>query len=117
MFHVKFRRILKILIVFSTIALLKIFVLLRSESSKFESEITGRAKTLEEKCGDYRKNRREQLGKLDFTFLLVNQEHKFLYCSIPKVACSNWRKIMLELMLHNTNRTDRDNIYIYTEST
>jgi hypothetical protein len=112
-----FRGILKALMILSAIVMLRNFVTPRSESSKFESEITRRAKTLEEKCGDYRENRREQLEKLDFTFLLVNQEQKFLYCSVPKVACSNWRKIMLDLMLRNTNRTDRDSISIYASST
>ena len=39
--------------------------------------------------------------------ILVNDEHKFLYCSVPKVACSNWKRVMMVL---DGEATDTDSI-------
>ena len=33
----------------------------------------------------------------DFSSLLVDEERKIIYCSIPKVACSQWKTVLSEL--------------------
>ena len=39
--------------------------------------------------------------------IIVNDEHRFLFCSVPKVACSNWKRV---LMVLDGTETDSNNI-------
>lgn len=40
-----------------------------------------------------------------FSNIYVNDEYKFLYCSIPKIACTNWKRVLLVLS-GKVNTTD-----------
>jgi hypothetical protein len=37
------------------------------------------------------------LPRYAFSQLIVNDEHRFLYCDIPKVATSNWKRVFMTL--------------------
>ena len=69
-----------------------------------------RLKSLKQAYGYTRKSRdslsareRQIVGQ----HILVNDKHKMLYCYVPKVACSNWKRFMMVL---NGEATDTNTI-------
>lgn len=37
------------------------------------------------------------LPKSSYEYMYVNDEHKFIFCMMPKLACTNWKRIFLAL--------------------
>ncbi|KAH0620616.1 hypothetical protein JD844_021268 [Phrynosoma platyrhinos] len=60
-----------------------------------------RRDTLNATCLNKTLSRAEwQLGRRVAQQLFVDESHKFIYCEVPKVGCSNWKKILLLLKLN-----------------
>lgn len=55
-----------------------------------------RKQRLKEFCKSYKK-KNKQLPKESFHHVIVSDKYKLLYCYIPKVACTQWKKIFLIL--------------------
>ncbi|KAM7163748.1 carbohydrate sulfotransferase 9-like [Macrochelys suwanniensis] len=41
--------------------------------------------------------------------IFVEHNHKFIYCEVPKVGCSNWKKIILFLTMNLSRKTNEVN--------
>ncbi|XP_068178190.1 carbohydrate sulfotransferase 12-like [Antennarius striatus] len=39
----------------------------------------------------------EQIPDRDLNHLIVNDKHRVIYCYVPKVACTNWKRVMVVL--------------------
>lgn len=50
---------------------------------------------LEEACGDLRGT--DELSYTDLKNFIVDDKHGIIYCYIPKVACTNWKRVMYVL--------------------
>ena len=45
-------------------------------------------------------SRKKGLSRQIFNKVIVNDQHRFLYCNIPKVATSNWKRVLMTLGGH-----------------
>lgn len=73
-----------------------------SGECRWLKEQKARRQTIHDACVEY--GNVPNITKENLKQILVSDKHKTLYCSVPKVACTTWKKILL--LLNGQNFTD-----------
>ena len=56
-----------------------------------------RKERLKKFCESYKKNNNIELAKESYHHVIVSDKYRLMYCYIPKVACTQWKKMFLIL--------------------
>ena len=77
-----------------------------SFQDKFLIQMTSKqrkaTKKIQKYCAEYGKDSTEK--DLDFSNFIVLEKYKLVYCSVPKVACTVWKRILANLEGYNITR-------------
>nr|XP_057940620.1 carbohydrate sulfotransferase 11-like isoform X2 [Doryrhamphus excisus] len=61
-----------------------------------QGSLQGRRELLEQACLSHSTKRRV-LSPEDLKHLIVDDNHSLIYCYVPKVACTNWKRVLMVL--------------------
>ena len=56
-----------------------------------------RKKIMEQYCQTNSYEKEPQVSRENLGYIIVNDEYKFMYCTIPKVGTTTWKKVFAEL--------------------
>ncbi|KAM4721584.1 carbohydrate sulfotransferase 8 [Rhinophrynus dorsalis] len=56
-----------------------------------------RKKLMQDICSKYKSSSRRIITPYHVSRIFVEDKHKILYCEVPKVGCSNWKRVLMVL--------------------
>ena len=69
-----------------------------SQNASVAGRYTKRSALLNNYCATINSSVNTKLSKVVLSHINVNDKHKFLFCRIPKIGTTNWKRVLLYLM-------------------